>query len=104
MTRIMHQVPNPGAYTDEWDSRVRCGWADCENPGSSLIFSIECGRNAGIRSHPERPDRLRCRECRKVVFCCALHADMYEIDRRRGATVGNLAPGTNPRYFTSGRR
>lgn len=104
MTRVRHQVPNPGAYTDEWDSRIRCGWADCENPGSSLIFTIECGRNAGIRSHPERPDRLCCRDCRKLVFCCGQHADMYEIDRRRAGTVGNLAPGTNPRYFTPGRR
>jgi hypothetical protein len=104
MTRVMHQVPNPGAYADEWDSRVRCGWADCGNPGSSLIFTIECYRAAGIRGHSARPGRVECAECRKVVFCCGQHADMYEIDRRRGGTVGHLAPGTNPRYFTTGRR
>lgn len=103
MTRVLHQVPNPGAYHDEWDSRVRCGWADCDNPGSSLIYTIECYRARGIRSHSARPRNLECLDCRKVVFCSAQHQDMYEIDRARG-TVGNLAPGTNPRYFTPGRR
>jgi len=104
MTRVMHQVPNPGAYGDEWDSRIRCAWADCENPGSSLIFTIECGRARGIRDHPARPRSMQCSDCRKVIFCSSQHADMYEIDYRRGATVGNLAAGTNPRYFTTGRR
>jgi hypothetical protein len=103
MTRVRSQVPNPGAYYDEWDSRVRCGWADCDHPGSSLIYTIECYRARGIRGHSERPSRLECADCRKIVFCSGQHADMYEIDRRRG-TVGNLAPGTNPRFFTAGRR
>lgn len=103
-TRIRHQVPNPGAYTDEWDSRVRCGWADCENPGSSLIFTLECGANPTVSGHSARPKQVQCRECRKVIFCSGQHADMYEIDFRRQATVGHLAPGTNPRFFTTGRR
>lgn len=104
MPRIMHQVANPGAYQDEWDSRVRCGWADCENPGSSLIFTIECSKNSGISDHSARPRTMRCAECRKIIFCSSQHADMYEIDYRKKATVGHLAPGTNPRYFTTGRR
>lgn len=96
--RVRRQAPNPGAYEDEWDSRVRCGWADCENPGSALIYSIECYRAAGIRGHSERPNRMECTDCRKVLFCSAQHADMYEIDRRTG-TVGHLTPGVNARFL-----
>jgi hypothetical protein len=104
VTRVRHQIPNPGAYADEWDSRARCGFADCENPGSSLIYTIECYRARGIRGHAERPRRMECSDCTKIAFCCGQHADMYEIDSRQGRTVGHLAPGTNPRYFTPGRR
>ena len=103
MTRVMHQIPNPGAYSDEWDSRVRCAWADCGNPGSSLIFTIECEGTPGLTGHSSRPRAMQCRQCRKVCFCSGQHADYYEIDFRRGATVGHLAPGTNPRFFTTGR-
>lgn len=104
MTRVLHQAPNPGAYTDEWDSRVRCGWADCDNPGSTLHYLIECYRNSGIRSHSDRPRALECTDCRKVLFCSAQHEDFYQQRRRHAGTVGHLAPGTNPRFFTTGRR
>ena len=97
--RIMHQVPNPGDYSDEWDERVRCGWADCEHPGSTLHYTIECYRNRGISGHSERPRNLECQDCRKVIFCSAQHYDFYQQRRRLGGTVGHLAPGTNPRYF-----
>lgn len=104
MTRVRSQVPNPGAYDDEWDSRVRCGWADCENPGSMLHHMIECYRAPGISSHSQRPRRLECTDCRKVLFCSATCFDLYQQRRRYAGAVGHLAPGTNPRYFTSGRR
>lgn len=104
MTRVLHQIANPGAYSDDWDSRVRCGWADCDNPGSSLIYTIECYGTPGLTGHSQRPRRMQCAECRKIAFCSGQHQDMYEIDYRRGATVGNLAAGTNPRFFTTGRR
>lgn len=103
-TRVRHQVVNPNAYSDEWDSRIRCGWADCENPGSSLIFTIECGANPAVSGHSSRPARMQCQHCRKIIFCCSQHGDYYEIDFRRQGTVGNLAAGTNPRFFTTGRR
>jgi hypothetical protein len=104
VTRVRSQVPNPGAYDDEWDSRVRCAWADCQNPGSLLHYVIECYRARGIRTHAERPRQLECTDCRKVVFCSAQHEDFYQQRRRHGGTVGHLAAGTNPRIFTPGRR
>lgn len=104
MTRVRSQVPNPGAYADEWDSRVRCGWADCDNPGSALHYTIECYRAPAIRGHAERPRQLSCPDCRKVVFCCAQHEDYYQMRRRYSGAVGHLAPGTNPRFSAPGRR
>lgn len=104
MTRVRNQVPNPGVYDDEWDSRVRCGWADCQNPGSTLHYTIECYRARGIRNHAERPSRLECADCRKVIFCSAQHEDFYQQRRRYNGEVGHLAAGTNPRFFTTGRR
>jgi hypothetical protein len=98
--RILKQVANPGAYFDEWDSRVRCGWSDCENPGSSLHYLIECfsGRRADRASHSERPARLECRECRKKLFCCAQHRD-YEARSHVPGQYGRLRAGTNARYL-----
>jgi len=104
VTRVRNQVPNPGVYDDEWDSRVRCGWADCQHPGSTLHYTIECYRARGIRNHAERPSRLECADCRKVVFCSAQHEDFYQQRRRYNGEVGHLAAGTNPRFFTTGRR
>jgi hypothetical protein len=99
MTRVRSQVPNPGAYDDEWDSRVRCGWADCQDPGSMLHHEIECYRASGIRSHSARPRRVECTDCRIICFCSAQHQDFYQQRRGRNGTVGHLAAGTNPRYF-----
>ena len=98
--RIRRQAPNPGPYADEWDSRARCGWELCENPGSTLFYVIECfsGVKAVRRDHPERPKTMRCPDCTKTLFCCAQHADWYEHSHIPGQ-YGKSSPGVNARYF-----
>lgn len=100
MTRILKQIPNAGAYADEWDSRVRCAWSTCENPGSMLHYVIECfsGVKAVRRDHPELPRTMRCPDCTKVAFCCEQHADYYRRSHLPGQ-YGRLAAGTNPRFL-----
>jgi hypothetical protein len=100
MPRIMHQVANPGAYFDEWDSRVRCAWADCENPGSSLHYLIECfaGSRATRATHSQRPDAMECPDCTKKVFCCAQHRD-YEARSAVPGEYGRLPAGSNARFL-----
>lgn len=100
MARIMRQVPNTERYSDEWDSRVRCGWADCENPGSSLHYLIECfaGSRARRATHSQRPRTMECPECRKKIFCCAQHRD-YEARSMVPGQYGRLGAGTNARFL-----
>lgn len=98
--RIRKQIPNAGPYSDEWDSRARCGWADCDNPGSMLHFVIECfsGSKEVRRDHPELPRTMRCSECTKLAFCCEQHADWYRRSHLPGQ-YGKSSAGVNARYL-----
>lgn len=99
MTRIRKQVANPGAYDDDWDSRVRCGWIDCENPGSSLHRLVECFAAPHMRrDHAELPARPRCSECRISLFCCAQHQE-YQAHSHEPGRYGRLPAGVNGRYL-----
>ena len=100
MARVRKQAPNPGPYADEWDSRVRCGWHDCENPGSTLHYVIECfsGVAAVRQDHPELPRTMRCPDCTKVAFCCEQHASYYRRSHIPGQW-GKLPAGVNARYL-----
>jgi hypothetical protein len=97
-TRVRQQVPNPGWYIDEWDSRVRCAWSDCGNPGSSLHYLIECFAAPHMRDHGELPQRMGCAECRKSLFCCAQHRDFQARSHLPGQ-YGKLPAGQNARYL-----
>lgn len=94
----MHQAPNPFGYADEWDSRVRCAWSTCENPGSGLHYSIECFANPAVSRHSELPRRIQCAECRKNLFCCEQHRDYYVRSHLPGQ-FGRLPAGTNARFL-----
>ena len=98
--RVRKQAPNPGAYTDEWDSRVRCGWADCDAPGSMLHYLIECfsGRREARLTHPELPRRIECPDCTKVLFCSEQHRDFYQRSHLPGQ-YGRSSAGVNGRYL-----
>ena len=100
MARVRKQAPNPGPYTDEWDSRVMCGWSDCDRPGSMLFYLVECfsGLQTTRRDHSELPDRPRCPECRKTLFCCEQHADFARRSHVPGQ-YGKLPAGVNARYL-----
>jgi hypothetical protein len=98
MTRVRHQIPNVERYVDEWDSRVRCAWSDCENPGSGLHYVIECFANQRTSNHPELPRRIECSECRKAAFCSEQHRSYYARSHRP-ADFGSLAPGVNARFL-----
>lgn len=97
--RVRQQAPNRGAYEDEWDSRVRCAWSDCDNPGSGLHYRIECFRSRALSDHSQTPRRMTCPDCRKSLFCSEQHASFWDMDMARGGLVGNLAPGLNGRYL-----
>lgn len=94
----MRQVPNPGAYADEWDSRVRCAWADCENPGSTLFYLVECFSGRKPRTHPEMPREMECADCTKSVFCCEQHRS-YQARSHLPGQYGRLAAGVNGRFL-----
>jgi hypothetical protein len=96
--RVRQQIPNPWGADDDWDDRVRCGWSDCENPGSGLHAGVECFAARGIRRHSELPRRPECAECRRIAFCSAQHMDMYFRSHRPGQ-FGRLSAGVNGRYL-----
>jgi hypothetical protein len=96
MSSVRKQLPVPECDGDDWYDRIRCGWAECENPGSALITWTKCNA-AGVLRHDRHP-RDKCSLCETRAYCCAQHRD-YDARSHRPGEYGRLSAGVNPRYF-----